>query len=167
MNMTSRSITKLFPHGLRHFDSALWTMTTQYSVGLIIPLLRPPDTRNSYSELSIQRLLLFLGRVHAQGIFHLRRGPESDRSPGHYTEAEQGPGFRGERSVGTNDEVGLDTGSVARLGSAYDMVEAETYLHRDIVSDLQLLFCWREVQGIQGVVFKLQMMGCHVANATG
>lgn len=134
-------------------------MTSQYSVGLIIPLLRSPDTRNSYGELSIQRLLLFLGRLHAQGIFHLRRGPESDRGPGHYAEAEQGPGFRGERSVGTNEEIGLDTGSVAQLGWAYEMVEAETYLHRDIVSDLQLLFCWREVQGsYPGVVFKLQMM---------
>lgn len=111
MNMTSRPTTELFQHGLRHLDSALWTMTTQYSVGLIIPLLRSPDTRNSYSELSIQRLLLFLGRLHSQGIFHLRRGPESDRGPGHYAEAEQSPGFRGERSIVTNEEVGLDTRS--------------------------------------------------------
>lgn len=116
MSITSRLITELFPHGLRHLESALWTRTTQYSVGLVIPLLRSPDTRNAYSELSIQCLLLFLGRLHAQGIFHLRRGPESDRGPGHYAEAEQGPGFWGERSVGTNEEVGLDTGSVAQLG---------------------------------------------------
>lgn len=64
-----------------------------------LPFL-PSDTHHAHRQLPIQRILLFFRRLHAQCVFYLGRGPESDACPGHETDTEQGPGFGGEAAVG-------------------------------------------------------------------
>ena len=61
------------------------------------------STRHPHGKLAIQRLLLFLGRLHSQYIFHLRRSPQPDSGPGHDADAEQGACFGGEVSVGARN----------------------------------------------------------------
>lgn len=58
------------------------------------------DTRHAHRQLPIQRFLLFLRGLHAQSVFYLGCGPESDTCPGHDADTEQGPGFGGETAVG-------------------------------------------------------------------
>lgn len=73
------------------------THSSQCKQGLFRPilLLVASDPRNPHRKLMIQCILFFLGRLHSQGIFYLRRGPQPDTRPGHDADAEQGPGFGG------------------------------------------------------------------------
>lgn len=46
------------------------------------------DSRYPDSQFPIQLLLFLLGRRHTHSIFHLRRGPEPNRRPGHHADSE-------------------------------------------------------------------------------
>lgn len=92
----------------------------RYSVCPLISLPLPTNPRNPHSKLSIQRLLLILRCLHTKCIFNLRRCPKTNRRPGHHADAEKGPCFRREGSVGTSKiKTGLDTGPSAQLESRY------------------------------------------------
>lgn len=72
---------------------------------LVCPVIRcipffSSDTRHAHRQLPIQRILLFLRGLHAQCVFYLGCGPESDACPGHDADTEQGPGLGGEAAVG-------------------------------------------------------------------
>lgn len=84
----------LFIGGVPIASACTFAISIRSSVLLIGVSIRHP-----HLKLAVQRILLFLGRFHAQRTLHLRRGPQSNRCPGHDADAEQGTGLGGERSI--------------------------------------------------------------------
>lgn len=135
---------------VRRFQTAHVRSTGSIRPGSLLRL----STRHPHGKLAIERFLLFLGRLHSQCIFHLRRSPQPDSSPGHDADAEQGACFGGEVSVGARNRMSDRTFSL----DFKDIYWMNAYLHNDIGTSLHGRSAGEEVW-----FYSRDWVGCHVA----